>query len=416
MTLKLENIRRSALPYADRRPSLVATLGRSAGQNAALNDGTNTQVLTRSVHKTGRSGITDIQIGVSNFKLLGTTPYGEAVTGGTATVGVALELADGTVIQALFHGVGSIDLLAGSPVVFTDPIGVWIPADTVFYVRTWYRVSATNIALGASQTVSVASTQIARKGTDLSALFLTAGYPSGTTSTQIPPVAIIGTAANAQMSVVYFGDSIGDGSGDNTSDMPHGETSFIGRSLVDVNGHNIPHSKLTRGGETLTGFVTAASGYRRGSLLRFGTHGICQPGTNDFMASLGFTLSQLQDRYRLAWGQMKANGLYTLQTTVIPRVSLAGSVQTPVANFEPTGNSLRDQINAWFATQVGQGLLDRLVDIRPAVEDVSGNPGYWKNGLTDTTDGVHPEAVAHARISTDILKPVLAELELLVAA
>lgn len=399
-----------------RRPTLIATLGRSAGQNSALNDGTNTQVLTRSVHKTGRSGATDIQIGVANFKLLGVSPYGEAATGGTATVGVALELADGTVIQALFRGATSIDLVAGSPVIFCDPIGVWLPPDTTFYIRTWYRVAATNIALSASQTVSVASTQIARKGTDLSAAFLTAGYPSGTTSTQIPPVAIIGTAANAQMSVVYFGDSIGDGSGDVTTDMPHGETSFIGRSLVGVNGHNLPHSKLTRGGETLTGLITASSGYRRGAMFRYATHGLCEAGTNDLLVSFGYTLQQIKDRYNFAWSQMKANGLYVMQTTIAPRVSLAGAVQTPVTNYEPNGTSLRDQLNAWFLTQVGQGLLDRAVDIRPAIEDVTGNPGYWKNGLTDTADGVHPEAVAHARISTDILKPALAELEALFAA
>lgn len=392
------------------RNSLIgATLGRTAGQNSALADGTNTQVLTRSVHRTGRRGMSQVQIGVANFKLLGVSPFGEAATGGTATVSAALELADGTLIVVNFGHLQSVDLLAGSPVVFCDPIGVYIPPDTEFYVRTWYRVANTTIALGAAQTVSVASKQIARKGTDLSAAFITAGYPSGTTSTQIPPVAIIGKLDGPSMCLAYFGDSIGDGSGDVTTDTPHGETSFIGRSLVNINGFNIPHVKMTRGGETLSGMASPSTGWRRNAMLGFATHMLCEALTND--GTQNRTVAQSQADCITEWKQAKACGIMTLQTTIAPRVSFAGSVQTPFPAFVPTGVSWRDEMNSWLIAQEGKGLLDKLIDIRPAIEDVKNNPGYWKNGLTDTADGTHPEAVAHARISEEILKPVFRVLE-----
>lgn len=399
----------AAVRQASRLPMIGATLGRTAGQNSALADGTNTQVLTRSVHRTGRRGMTAVQIGVANFKLNGVAPFGEQPTGGTATVSVALELADGTVIPASFGHLQSVDLAAGSPVVFCDPIGVYIGPDTEFYVRTWYRVATTAIALAAAQTVSLASRQIARKGTDLSAAFATAGYPSGTTSPQIPPVAIVGRLDGPSMCLLYYGDSIGDGTGDNTTDMPDGETSFVGRSLVGVNGFRIPHIKATRGGETLSGMATPATGWRRNALLRFATHALCEALTNDAVA--GRTIAQAQADCLYEWRQKKAAGISTINTTILPRVNFSGSVQTPYVGFEPNGTSFRDVMNAWLVAQEGKGLLDKLIDTRPAVEDVAGNPGRWKNGLADTADGVHPTAAAHARMADEILRPALAAIE-----
>ncbi len=391
-----------------RSSGIGGTLGRIGGHNTALADGVNTQNLTRTVHRTGRRGMSAIQIGVGNFKLLGLSPFGEAATGGTSTTSVALELADGSLIVGTFGAATSIDLLAGAQTIFCDPIGVYIPPDTEFFVRRWDRVATTAIALAAAQTVSVASKQIARKGTDLSATFVTAGYPGGTTSFQIPPVAIIGRLDGPAMCLAYYGDSIGDGSADNTTDMPSGQTSFIGRSTVAVNGFELPHAKLTRGGETLGAIATPTTGYRRNSLFRFATHVFGQAGTNDI--TQGRTFAQMQADYLSEWANARAQGAQPIQSTIIPRVTLVGAVQMPVAGFEPTGASVRDQINAWLLAQAANGVI--ILDIRPSVEDVAGNPGYWKNGLSDTTDGTHPLTAAHARIADTIVRPALAALEL----
>jgi lysophospholipase L1-like esterase len=333
-------------------PSLIGSLGRIHGTNStspALNDATNTQVLTRSVHRTGRAGASNIQIGLANFRLSGSTTststhFGEQISettqlsagaggtgdgtgttfpGGPVTYRVAIELLDGTVVQGYFGGPDNVVLPYGSGVRFCDPIGVYIPANTEFYVRTWATVSGTNIAIAGSQTVSsgaVAGKQIARKGTDFSSQFLVAGQPTGTTSVQLPPIAIIGIPDQEQVSVTYAGDSIGDGTGDVATELPHGTVGFIGRALVSVNGYDIPHSKLTRGSETVTALATDIYGWRRRSLIPESTLFINQGGTNDINS--GVALATIKTNYQKIWKSAKATGARVLQTTILPRVTL----------------------------------------------------------------------------------------------
>ncbi len=67
--------------------------------------------------------------------------------------------------------------------------------------------------------------------------------------------------------------------------------------------------------------------------------------------------------------------------------------QTPVnAAFQPGG--LRDQLNVWISTQVGQGLLDDYIDPNPYVEDPA-KPGCWLPSVVLATDLVHPAAAGH---------------------
>ncbi|HWV16499.1 MAG TPA: SGNH/GDSL hydrolase family protein [Cellvibrio sp.] len=395
------------------RRTVCATLGRTQGQGTVLNDGTNTQVLTYSVHKTGKAGFGNIQIGVANFRILGSSPYGETPNGGDVTTSVQLELADGTVIPCTFNGASSITLSAGSGVVFTDPLNVYIPPNTNFNVKKWDRVSATNITLGSSQIIQITNRQVARKGADLSALWATPGYPStGTSSAPIPPVAIIGSPDSDVISFLYIGDSIMDGAGDTTGLTPDGETGYFGRGSVNVNGYNIPHIKATRGGETMKHFVHTLTGSRRRDLFRYATDFLCGFATNDMVNSQGNTLADLQSYATGIWAYAKRSGVRRVgHVTVLPRVTFAGEVQTPAAGFEPNGTSLRDTFNAWLFTQVGKGLLDYVCDFRELVEDVKGNPGYWKNGSADTGDGLHLNEASTTRIALNYINPLLARLD-----
>lgn len=398
------------------QPRICASLGRVSGANSALNDGVNLQVLTRSVHQTGRFPVQQLQIGVANFKVNGTTPFGEQPNGGVATYSVALEYADGTVIQGLFKGQQSIDLPANSGIVYSDPIAD-VPANTEIFVRTWVRVAATNIALAAAQTVSsglVTGKQIARKGTDLSAQFLTAGQPTGTTSTQIPPVSLIGIVKGG-LSVVYGTSSIGDGTGDVATDLPHGETSFVGRALQGLNGFDIPHCKISRGGELDAALAANSTGWRRKSLFQYGNVFIDEGGTNDIVSGNGFTLQQIQTNYINLWKAAKDAGMIVIKTGILPRVSgiTAGVVttQVPFVNFEPNGTSLRDVLHAWFPTMVGS-YIDKYVPVHQEVEGLGSNRGLWATPGTpgDTDDGVHPAQATHIRMS-NWLRQVLLELD-----
>lgn len=67
------------------------------------------------------------------------------------------------------------------------------------------------------------------------------------------------------------------------------------------------------------------------------------------------------------------------------------------AGFEVGGK--RDQLNAWFKTQVGNGILDAVIDTSTNCLEDPANPSYY---LTDgvtldkyTIDGVHPEPAGH---------------------
>lgn len=356
-------------------PTIVGSLGRIHGTNsttsAALNDATNTQVLTRSVHRTGRAGASNIQIGLANFRLSGSststsTHFGEQVLettqlsagaggtgdgtgttfpGGPVTYRVALELLDGTVIQGYFGGPDNVVLPYGSGIRFCDPIGVYIPPNTEFYTRTWATVSGTNIAIAASQTVSsgaVSGKQIARKGTDFSSQFLVAGQPTGTTSSQLPPIAIIGIPDREQVSVTYAGDSIGDGTGDVATELPHGTVGFIGRAMVGVNGYDIPHSKMTRGGETMTALATDIWGWRRRSLIPDSSLFINEGGTNDINS--GVSLDNIKLNYQKIWKAAKGSGAKVLQTTILPRVTL------------PTGTYAQSGTTTVTVTMTAHGL------------------------------------------------------------
>lgn len=382
-------------------PTLIGSLGRVHGTNStapALNDGTNTQVLTRTVHRTGRAGASNIQIGLANFRLSGSssstsTHFGEQISettqlsagaggtgtgtgttfaGGPVTYRVAIELLDGTVIQGYFNGVDNTIIPYGGPVVFCDPIGIYIPANTEFYVRTWATVSGVNIAIAGSQTVSsgaVSGKQIARKSTDFSTQFLVAGQPTGTTSVQLPPIAIIGIVDQEQLSVTYAGDSIGDGTGDIATDLPHGTTSFIGRALVNVNGYDIPHTKMTRGGETMTALATDIYGWRRRGLIANSTLFINEGGTNDINS--GVSLDTIKANYQKLWKAAKATGAKVLQTTILPRVTL------PTGTYNQTGST------TVTVTMTGHGLsVDQTIGAIPT----SGTATYIVSTVASVTD------------------------------
>jgi hypothetical protein len=75
--------------------------------------------------------------------------------------------------------------------------------------------------------------------------------------------------------------------------------------------------------------------------------------------------------------------------------------QQTVAGFEPGGKA--DQINAWLKTQVGNGLLDALIDYRDLLQDTPS--ALWKtdgNVATYTDDGVHMVRAGHILAATRV--------------
>jgi hypothetical protein len=382
LATKLPNLK-AAITKITQSPKLVGTLGRIKGVNTVLGPSDTAangavEILTRSVHRTGKYGATNIQLVYDNIRLNGSATYnmGENITAtqgsasyGTMTCSAAIELADTTVIQCSFNNQAttSVDLPFNGGQSITDPVSIYIPPDTEFYVRTWNRVAANTITLSAAQTVSsgaVSGKQIARQGAggaSLSTLFLASGQPSSNstvvTSKQQPPTAIIGLTTGRGMSLVYAGDSIGDGTGDVATDMTHGETSFIGRSTVNVNGYNIPHIKMTRGGETVVALAKDSTGWRRANYFKYGSHFLMHIGTNDIVA--GSTLGTIQAAFQVVWAKAKANGLYVMQTSILPRVSVPTGTYTQsgttTVTVTRTSHGLTNGNTYWVAPTSGTG-------------------------------------------------------------
>lgn len=203
------------------------------------------------------------------------------------------------------------------------------------------------------------------------------------------PIALIGYTEAGQISVVYLGDSIADGVGDD-------QDGYIARALADVNGYPVPYIKLSRGSDTL-GNNALAYGYRRRALFEYGTHGIIALGTNDIVT--GASLETMKNLVTEISAAMRGRGLKVIGSTIFPRTTstdhwatLAG--QTPVAGFETGG--IRDQFNAWIKNYA-DGLLDYWYDPCELIEPTAA-PGKWNvNGAADypTTDGIHPSPYFH---------------------
>jgi lysophospholipase L1-like esterase len=203
------------------------------------------------------------------------------------------------------------------------------------------------------------------------------------------PIAVVGYTDTGQVSVVYLGDSIADGVGDD-------QDGYIARALADVNGYPVPYIKLSRGSDTL-GNNALAYGYRRRALFEYGTHGIIALGTNDIVT--GASLETMKNLVTEISAAMRGRGLKVIGSTIWPRTTSTDSWatlanQTPVAGFAPGG--VRDQFNAWIKNYA-DGLLDHWYDPCEFTESPSA-PGKWNvNGSPNypTTDGVHPTPYFH---------------------
>lgn len=375
---------------------IAATLGRVSGANADGGDGTNTQALSRTVHRTGRWPVMGLRIVDGNFKLPGVSPFGEVGLGNAITVQSEIEYAGANTV-ARWAGSTSISV-ADLSIAISDSI-INLPAGDVFYVRHWTQAANTTQKWGRAQTITQNS-QRAVKGTDLTSYFTSTGaLVGGSTDAPRPPIALVGYVPKSAVAVAYTGDSIADNTGDNPALDTDGTVGFVGRGLLNVNGYNLAHSKLSRSGERLQNL--ASNGALRFQVCRYATHYICELGVNDINA--GRTLAQMQADYLTTWAAARAAGIqHITRTTLTPQTNSSDAWatlanQTTKTGFEPGG--VRDQLNAWFPTKVADGTIDAVCDVAAVCQDAT-TPWKWRVDLgTPTVDGTHPEAVLHTAMA-----------------
>ncbi|EUB97327.1 hypothetical protein PMI07_000903 [Rhizobium sp. CF080] len=368
---------------------IAATLGRISGTNVdGGNDGTNTQHISRNVHRTGKYAVSGLRLVAGNVKLPGVSPFGELGVGNAVTYQSEIELA-GVNTVAKWGGANSLSVPDKS-IGISDPI-MDLPAGQVFYTRHWTAVADATKNWPRAQSIS-ANGQRAIKGTDLSSYFSGTGtLVGGTTDAPHPPLALLGMVPRDSVAVAYTGTSIEDGNGDLTTLSPDGAVAYIGRGLENVNGFNLPSCKMSRGGENLQGLADPVSGAIRRSMLQYATHFICGSPTNDMLVSLARTIAAIQQDFMTVWMDAWSKGVQEIwQVNIIPRTN---SSNVPLTNYEANGTSHRDVLNNWFVNEcVNNGWITGVINFAADCEDPV-TRGTWKAGFT--SDWTHPLDQAH---------------------
>ncbi len=391
---------------AKRSLSVISGKGRFPDAlGGGASDANNTNCDVRLACRNGLAPATNIRLAFANVVAAAAI---DADGPNPITVRAAIEIAEapGITVPVTFGGSLSATLDPKAGVVISDPVGITLAPGQLFAVRTNVTVTSGQqfpigyvVQAGSLVGSEAAVSENSLRNTSASVVYNT-GFFAGTAVPGYSPIAILGETAYPASSVGLFGDSILNATGDSVSvGLIRGQSAGFGaRGLLLPNGGLIPHVQLSRGGQGLNGFSTALAGldiHRRLFAANYVTDVLCHMGTNDIAS--GATFAGMQASYKKFWAHFKYRGKRVTQSLIMPRVTgtyTSAAGQTPIAGFEPGG--IRDQTNAWIKTQVGQGLLDDVIDTNPYVEDQA-NPGRWASpgGVAYTADGVHPSNPAH---------------------
>lgn len=351
---------------------------------------------TKMPIKMGSQRVADIRIAFAGFYIL-SGASGETANPVDMIVEGAIEkVSPSYAVQGSTIAGFNITVKSGISHALTDPIGINTAANETVYLQMSTYVNSTE-TWPASQLSGTNSIQYVSTLAASSSQVGTAGAWSGTSRTSnytAGPVAILGVPEKPFPSVAVIGDSIADGSGEGGAGDNNGNYGWICRGFWNVGADNvaIPYTRLTMAGDAGSNFLNGKSKGRE-ALLQYCSHVVNHLGSNDVV---GANLEINKTRMTAVWTAAKSRGKKVYQGLIMPRTTgtyTSPGGQTPVAGFEPGG--VRDQLNAWIITQVGQGLLDGYIDPNPFVEDQN-NRGRWKseNGAL-TSDGVHPNTAGH---------------------
>ena len=337
----------------------------------------------------GTGDVTDLRYLFQNVVADGTQP--ETAGPNDINVSAAFEDSGASVnIPMQFNGAVK-GLITPGARMLTDSAGIDLAGMSTGFVRTGIDVAAAahwprtaffvSTGLGDYQVEGpAATTQVFSTGS------LTVPGSGGTAAAGFLPTCILGYTQKYTPAVAIIGDSIAAGTIGDTSDTVNASRGIIARGLwATDNSWVIPHTMMCRASERafwLQGF----NGTRRKSLLEYHTHAIIDYVTNDIVA--GSSAANIEAYLSNIWQACKRRGLQVWQMLCLPRTTYPGNV--PAANFDSGG--IRDQVNTWIVSQVGQGLLDGYIDPNPILESQTTH-GTWANIGTDTADGTHPNNV-----------------------
>lgn len=304
------------------------------------------------------------------------------------TVKAAVEYPAGNYHPVFFNGKRDVVIDSGGMVV-GELVGVSIPADTDYWVRT--RVVVTG---GQKWPTSLYSVQ-AEEGAGT-----TDKVDSGTIATSAVDAyapAVIWTLPQAQglftPVVAIIGDSIASG----LTPTNNVDDGLIQRAL---NTAKVPWVNLGAGGEAAYQMDVVQERRIRAALLRGCTHAIVHYGTNDFAG--GRTAVQITDALAAIGTWLNNQGIVPYVCTIPPRSTSSDSWATTVNQTTHASNSVRVTANATIRAALAPyaGFFE-VADLLESARD----SGIWK--ASHTADGIHPNATGQAAADDAITTSVL---------
>lgn len=352
---------------------------------------------SRKLVKFGPADCSDIRFVYPGFSV-DLTALGEIdLATGYSVLGALEDTTRGVAKFASLSGQRVIAIAAGAGFTITDPIGLDFPANATAKVQYEARLTSGQAMIAQINNAGSSAPTESYRSTILSTGQCgTAGAWSSTSRTAGTPVgaptAILGVPIKPFPSVVGIGDSIQANRDDTTGDAS-GNHGFLPRGLYagGPGGVAVPYCNLSVSGEKVLTLNNGGHAQRL-TMLKYCSHVVFNLGTNDIPDAL--TLAQFQTRYTTAWMSLSRYGVKIYQVKILPRTTstdswVTAANQSYVTGFAPGG--LRDQLNAWFLTQVGVS-IDGVIDTSQYVEDQA-NLGKWKtDGSTanlTTSDGLH---------------------------
>jgi lysophospholipase L1-like esterase len=368
---------------------------------AALISNATLQCMSRTQHRSCAGGATNLRLVFINWDNNNNTETDGIGNSNPLTVTASVEYPAGTFYQALFNGDVSVTMGPGG-IAISDPIGVIIPAATMFFVRNFAQMASGpntgKIPTGLLTIASNGEGQIlsSGNGSDLTM----SGTVTAASVNTYAPVAILGDAGDSNLrSIVMLMDSIAEGYNDSSATEGRG---WIARAFQGVAGYH----NMGVLGATLNNWNSGLDPvYRLPFLSKIRpTHAMAGGPGNDMFTG-GALLSVVQARLVTLWTQLYSMGIQPWTWTLGPHTTSTDNWETTAnqtvnGGIYPGGNSAylaaRNAMNVWIKTLPYP--LAGYVDINTVIENnpVEGD-GLWAvTGVANkfTQDGAHPSSYA----------------------
>lgn len=334
----------------------------------------------------------DLQVVYANF----TNPWGDVndkVNAVPITIKASITI-NGVVIPLFFNGARTVVLQPGCTIM-SDPCGISVPANTLFYTNTYMSVPVdTNKAPAGYLTMA----SIAGDATDT-------GIVSGGQTQGYGPLTIIGYSD--QKAIIGFGDSIMVGKNDSTfvdSELSINQTIYNGGWFTRALKPVLPFLNLSKESQKISDVIKTECIWGRGQFFKYGTSIVSNLGINDLPTD---NLATIQANLIKLWALLASYGLKVYHCTITPRTTSTDSWAT-VENQTPYAwESVRVAVNNWLrdtsangAIAQSSGTLTGIFEMADIIEGTR-NSGKWAliGSAASTSDGLHPLANSYTAMA-----------------